>query len=326
MSDYRWARITEADLEAWAALANHLAEVDGTEEFASVEDLAEELSSSQRDAERDTWAVWAGDQLVATGGVFVPLTPDYEGRARCYVAGGVHPDHRGRGLGTRLLALGEERGRELLTERHPGLEAYFSGDGDVDGSPSRQLLTDHGYAVVRYFNHLRLDLTDGTHAAGSVPEYDDVELVTPGPEHEEAVRVAHERAFADHWGSGPISAEAWHERWVSRAARRGLSSIAVARGGEHDDQVVAYVMVGQWVDREAYVNIVGTLAPFRGRGLAATCLTRTIGLAAGSGDIDVIDLDVDSTSPTGATRLYERLGFQHRRQTAAMRRTAERIS
>lgn len=322
MSDYRWAPVSSADLEPWATLLNHLAEVDGTEEFTSVEDLAEDLARAHHDPERDTWAVWDGATMVAEGGVFVPVTPDYEGQARCYVAGGVHPAHRGRGLGSRLLALGQERGRELLAERHPGLPAYFSGDGQVDGSSARELLTDHGYAVVRYFNHLRRELDTVTDLP-PVPEYDDVELLTPGPEHEEAVRQAHEEAFADHWGSGPIAPGPWHEHWVSRASRHQLSSIAVARGGEHDGQVVAYVMVGQWVEREAYVSIVGTVADFRGRGLAAACLGRTIGLAAAGGDHDVIDLDVDSTSPTGATRLYDRLGFHHRRQSAAMRRAVQ---
>lgn len=325
MTDYRWAPISRADLEPWSALVNHLARVDGTEEFASVEDLAEELESTHRDPQRDTWAVWEGTTMVAHGSVFVPLTPDYQGQGRCYVAGGVHPAHRGQGLGTRLLTLAEERGRELLAERHAGRPAYFSADGEVDGSAARGLLSEHGYAVVRYFNHLRRDLGDaaGSGDAAGLPEYDDVELLTPRPEHEEAVRQAHVQAFADHWGSGPINPEHWHERWVSRSARPELSSIAVARGGEHDGQVVAYVLVGQWVERELYVNIVGTVADFRGRGLAAACLSRTIGLASAAGDHDVIDLDVDSTSPTGATRLYERLGFHHRRQTAAMRRPVE---
>lgn len=42
---------------------------------------------------------------------------------------------------------------------------------------------------------------------------------------------------------------------------------------------------------------------------------------AASGDYDVIDLDADSDSPTGATRIYERLGFtiKHTTTTALMR-------
>ena len=40
---YRWAHLSGADVPAWADLVNHLARVDGTEEFYEQEDLAEEL-------------------------------------------------------------------------------------------------------------------------------------------------------------------------------------------------------------------------------------------------------------------------------------------
>lgn len=318
MTDYRWTHLSESDVEPWSALVHHLGRVDGTEELASPADLAEELGSATTDPERDTWAVWDGDDLVATATVHVPLTPEHGGTARCFINGGVHAEHRGRGLGSRLLALGEERGRELLAERHPGLPALFGTEGGLEGSSARELLHDHGYEVVRYFNHLRREVGDQP----EVPELDDLVLLSPGPEHEEAVRAAHEEAFTDHWGSGPAAPGPWHERWVSRSMRPAVSSIAVARGGEHDGQVVAYVLVAQWVDREAYVMIVGTVPAYRGRGLAAALLNRTLGLCAASGDYDVAELEVDSDSPTGATRLYERLGFRLARTTASMRRDA----
>ena len=58
----------------------------------------------------------------------------------------------------------------------------------------------------------------------------------------------------------------------------------------------------------------------RGRGLAAACLVHTIWQAADAGSYDMIELDVDSDSPTGASRLYERVGFRRKLQTVAMRR------
>lgn len=74
------------------------------------------------------------------------------------------------------------------------------------------------------------------------------------------------------------------------------------------------------MDRQAYVNLVGTVPHARGRGVAAAALARTLGLAARSGRYDIIELDVDSDSPTGATRLYEKVGFTLKHQTASMRR------
>ena len=313
---YRWSPIAEDDVEAWAELVNHLAVVDGTEDFYSAEDLLEELRGPGTDPAQDTWAVWAGDTLVGYGALAVPETTDHEGTARAYLDGGVHADHRGRGLGTALLERLETRARELLEQRHPGQGAYLSAGGGLDGSGSRELLGDHGYAVVRYFNLLGRDLS----APPVVTEPEGVELRTPMDEDEEPVRRAHNAAFRDHWGSGESDAQRWHERWVSRSARPEISTFAVGRGGDLDGQVLAYVLGAQWVDREAYVAILGTIAQARGRGIAAAALARTIGLAAASGDYDVIELDVDSESPTGATRLYERLGFTLKHQTAAVRK------
>jgi GNAT superfamily N-acetyltransferase len=320
MTDYRWTRLTPDDTPAWSDLCNHLAVVDGTEEFLSPEDLAEELVAPHHDPASDTWAVWDGGQMVGFGAAFVPVTLDHDGRARGYLGGGVHEDHRGRGLGTALLDHLEDRALALLAERHPGRPAYLSAGGGLADSSARELLTDRGFALDRYWNLLTRPVGDEP----EVPAIDGVDLLSPGPEHEEPVLLAHNLAFQDHYGSGPITPEGWHDHWTSRSARPEVSTIAVARGGGpegwRDGEVLAYIMVGQWVDRQAYVNLVGTVPHARGRGVAAAALARTLGLAARSGRYDIIELDVDSDSPTGATRLYEKVGFTLKHQTASMRR------
>jgi mycothiol synthase len=305
---YRWDTLGPDTLAAWADLVNHLALVDGTEEFLSAADLAEELATPGHDPARDTVAVWQGGDLVAFGAVYCPATPDHEGRSRAWLQGGVHAEHRGRGLGREVMDRLEPRATELLAERHPGRTGYLGAGGGLEGSTARRLLHRRGYAVVRYFNLLTRGLGDEP----EVPQVPGALLLTPGPEHEEAVRQAHNAAFRDHWGSGDIDEERWHERWTSRSVRAEVSTIAV----DDDGQVLAYVLCGQWVARELYVTLVGTIREGRGRGLAAACLARTIGAATRSGDYDVIELDVDSDSPTGATRLYERVGFTRKHQTA----------
>ena len=117
MTDYRWTPLSVEHTTAWSELCNHLAVVDGTEEFLSPEDLAEELQAPHHDPATDSWAVWHGEQMVGYATVFVPLLPDHEERARAYHGGGVHADHRARGLGSRLVDTAEARGLELLRER-----------------------------------------------------------------------------------------------------------------------------------------------------------------------------------------------------------------
>lgn len=71
-------------------------------------------------------------------------------------------------------------------------------------------------------------------------------------------------SFRDHWGSAQTAPESWHDHWASRSARMGVSSVALDPAG----RPLAYALCAEWVDRELYVNIVGTVPSARGRGLA----------------------------------------------------------
>ena len=319
-TDYRWSRLTTDDGEAWAALANTLAEVDDTDEFVRAEDLTEELTDDGVDPTRDTWAVWDGERLVAFGGVRVSPTLGHDGTARAWFLGGVHPDHRGRGIGRRLVAQLEARGRELTAERHPGQPAVFVSDAGREDSSSAALLRHRGYAVVRYFNQLVRPLPGEVPAQPEVPT--NVRLVPVSDDLKETVREAHNAAFRDHFGSSEVPPAAWDHRWAARASRHDLSSLAVDGAG----RVLAYVLCQVWEEGELYVATVGTVAEARGRGLAQACLARSLRLAVDEGGFTRADLHVDSASPTGATRLYARLGFETARVFARFERPQGEVS
>lgn len=309
--DLTWDRLRTEHLPVWAELVNHLAQVDGTGEFYSAEDLAESLAATGHTPETDTWSVWAGDRLVGFGRVLIARSLDEDGRVRAHLEGGVHARHRGRGIGTALMDRLEARAAELGAQRHPGREVYCRASGGLEGADVRRLLTGRGYRIVRYFSQMTRPLP------GDPLDLPRVEATLREPvlADEAELLAVHNAAFADHWGAVPQTPEGWHDHW-SRSTRWPVSTLAVDDAGA----ILSYCLVGQWVDREAYVVLVGTAPHARGRGLAAACLGRTIGLCAGGGDYDVIELDVDSDSPTGATRLYERLGFTVAHTSAAMSR------
>lgn len=311
---YRWSPITPHDVTRWADLVNHLAEVDGTEEFYPEESLREDLGRTNVDPERDTLAAWDGEEMVGFAQVTVPRTTDHEGTARAYIGGGVRESHRGRGLGRQLMDATEPRALELLRERHPDApRAYLGSGGGLEGSSAERMLSARGYVIVRYYNELTRPLGEPV----DVPDVEGVELRSPVEADEEPTRLAHNDSFRDHWGSGPIAAQSWHEHWTGSAGRPGVSTVAVRAGS---GEVLAYVMCSEYVDRHLYVDILGTVRGERGRGLAEAALLRTIEAARSSGDYDVIELGVDSENPTGATRLYERVGFVHHLRTTSMRR------
>lgn len=303
-----WGHLRAEDVPAWTELTNLLARVDETEEFYEAEDLAEELTEHGHDPELDSWALWEGDQLVGYGQLRV--REDHEGAALAHLGGGIHPEHRGRGLGRALMDRMEARAVELADQRHPGARQLWRAPGNLEGASVRPMLEHRGYQPVRYWNEMKQDLPTTV----TEPEVDAV-LVSPTDEHQEATRLAHTEAFRDHWGSGPTTPQRWADAWTARSNRPALSTLAL----DPDGNVLAYVMVGQWVPGEAYINLVGTIPSARGRGLAHAALLRTISLADGFASIC---LDVDSESPTGATRLYEKAGFVLSKTTASYQREA----
>lgn len=311
---YRWDHLRPEGIETWTTLTNTLAEADRTDEFFEAEDLLEELGEHGVDPALDTWAVFEGAVMVAFGQVRVSMTPDHDGRARIWLSGGVHPEHRGRGIGRELIARQEERGAALAAQRLPGASAFWRCDGGLEGATVRRLLEHRGYGIVRYFNLMQRPLPGEPVPEPDLPE--GVRLLCPEDSHESAVHAAHTLAFRDHWGSAEQSREQWHDHWSARSNEPDLSVLAVDAEG----RVLTYVLAAQWVAGELYVNLVGTVPDARGRGLARAALARVIERAGAAGRHRLVDLHVDSASPTGATRLYEAVGFGLHKTFAAYER------
>lgn len=302
----RWETLTTASLPAWAELVNLLADVDGTGEHYDQVDLAEELAAPFLDPAQDTVAVWDGDRLVAFAVVRVGAGLTHgEGHVRAGLGGGVHPDHRGRGIATAMFEQTEARALALAAERHPGAPVDLRVEAGLESDPVRAVLADRGYHPARYFTVMSRPLP------GEVPP--------PDPRTEpltenlyEATRLAHNDAFASHWGSAPIGPDRWRNVVAGHAARPAFARVVTDGAGT----VLAYCTTSQWTEKELYVTLVGTRQEARGQGLARAVLGATISAAAAAGTFDVIELDVDSANPQGAGELYASLGFTPVRTTA----------
>lgn len=165
----------------------------------------------------------------------------------------------------------------------------------------RPLLTQRGYERARSWLVMRREL-----AGAALPsnEREQVQVIAPEDDHVEATRLAHLAAFADHWGSAPVSPERWSRWWSAHTARRELSSIAL----DADGTVLAYVITSEDKPGVLHIALVGTRPEARGRGLARAVIARTLAAAAEAG-YSHAELEVDAESLTGATRLYDALGF-----------------
>ncbi len=296
------------DTKPWSALTEIAADTDATSDRYSPEDLAEELEDPSIDAQSDTVAVEdESGVLVAAGQVMAPVKR-LDGTVRAAFGGVVHPEHRGRGIGSQLLARLESRALQLAALRFPGVTARVSTQVGAHIADAAELIEAAGYEAVRYFHEM-------THDLAGVAAADDERVEPYSAERDDDVRLAHCDAFQTHWGFAPPDADRWRHWYTgSRAFRPGYSWIAAASDGSVDGYVLSY----QLQPDELWIGQVGVRPRARGQGLARAMLRQVLAMSAT--EYASVKLDVDSANADGAGRLYESVGFVRVRSTVVYRK------
>jgi ribosomal protein S18 acetylase RimI-like enzyme len=252
-----------------------------------------------RDAATDSRLVLDDDgALIAFGTVSTPPTDGY----RVFLAGGVDPAHRGRGLGREMFEWQLTRAGEIHAAAGAADKWVIESSGDLRDADRLALYARYGLAPARWWFHMEMDPADVGPAA--LPEG-----ITAAPYRDSDAKALHataEEAFIGHYGSETHSFEEWADLMVrgDDAFRPGLSLIA--RDG---DEVVAFTLGYASVGDSLWIGEVGTRARWRRRGIAGALLAEMLRRAAAAGMTNAY-LDVDSDNAHGASRVYEGLGFR----------------
>jgi mycothiol synthase len=309
--ELHWRSASPADLDAWAALIARTAAAEQPVWFERRADLEQIMESKNNPVGPN--AVLGLD----SGGVaraYARLTKNKDG-AKAHGFCAVDPQWQGRGVGSALLSWLEARTRQRFAED------AGAGSGSAEPVPRLRifveekqqhqcmLLEESGYGVVRYYNEMHCPLSAPLPEA---PLDHGLELVPMEPGLSEAVRVAHNQVFADHWGSEPRDEESWGFVVNDPLARPDLSAVVLASS---TGEVVAYQLASHDPDTavtrgfaEGYTDLLGVRREFRGRGIAQALLADAMRRFAAAG-MDKASLDVDSENPTGAMALYRKMGY-----------------
>jgi GNAT superfamily N-acetyltransferase len=218
--------------------------------------------------------------------------------------GWVHPDHRGRGLGTDVIDVLETRARERTDAPEATFERVVNIVTEWD-RPAAVLLTEAGYSLIRHFWSMEIDLNTEiqepvTKAEATLRKFDPSEATEA-----HAVLVD---AFRDHWGGDFPSFEDWS---VESLARKNADPTLwwVAEG---DGRLVG-VLVADIALGTGWVVDLGVDREWRKQGIGRALLLRAFNEFKDRG-LTRAALGVDSQSLTGATHLYESVGMTRYRQ------------
>jgi mycothiol synthase len=223
--------------------------------------------------------------------------------------GYVHPDHAGLGIGTFLVHRSEERAAVHVAAAPPGAAVVIRNYVNALNPDACRLLEGEGYLAVRHFWRMAIS-HDAPPAPPDWPNGFTVRTSVAGRD-EPIVYAAVVDAFQDHWSMGPES----YDDWMRRNATDGFDPSLWFQVGDVASGELAAVVVCRRYGETGWIRFLGVRRPWRRRGLGQALLRHVFGEFYRRGVTDVA-LGVDAENPTGATRLYERVGMSMVRRHA----------
>jgi mycothiol synthase len=294
------------DVEAIVATLNAAEQDLLGEQSQTVAGWTREMQFTGMDPETDTRVIVAPGGAVAA---FAALW-DKEPHVIPEHLGCVHPQHRGRGLGTDLMRWLDERGARCVAEAPPGVRVALQAWVNQLDHAAHALLRDCGYQLARHNLRMIIDF-DGPPPEPEWPAGIAVRTFVPGRDERETRLVIRE-AFRDHWGHVESPFEEDLERWQKFSQSDpdfdpSLWFLAMA-----DGRIVGTSLCHLRSNEDpnmSWVYSVGVLRPWRRQGVAYALLRHSFAELYRRGQRRAA-LGVDADSLTGATRLYEKAGMR----------------
>lgn len=282
------------DFDNYVRLSLSAERLEPTGRRISARAISERLGRPDYSPERDLFLVEIDGDIIGFMDIRAELAI-----GRVILDGWIDPEHRRRGLATRLFADATRRAREL---RVGVAHVSIMEDNLVAG----EVLSRMGFSLVRRFLKLSLDMAE---ISGW-----DVESAAPGCRHLRAGEEAEltriqNLTFAEHWGYHPNTVE----EITYKTRRSDFSPEDVILAGEGGWAIgFCWVRAAGWGgatdDREGQIFMLGVDPAYRGRGIGKRLLLASLAYLKGKG-LKAAGLFVDSENEL-ALALYRSIGFE----------------
>jgi mycothiol synthase len=306
---YLWRPARKADAPQMHALLLARDQVDGIDSAGTLEGMQREFEDTWlHEIEADTLLAETPEGEVAAFAL-VFANPQPTEKRMAYPWFEIHPEHRLPGIAEAVLEWAEARAIENL-DRIPSDLPRVLGQFCDDKLQARIALYEKsGYETARYFYRMRRDLREPLDS----PELQNG-LVTQrySPELDSALHQAFNDAFSDHWNFEPVAEGDWQMWFTGGEDFRPELSYLVMDGAEIAGFSINSVNPEKNRQRginEGWINQLGTRRPWRKQGIATALLLASMQAFRAAG-LEYATLGVDTENPTGALRIYERLGFE----------------
>jgi len=310
----------EADYPLMAALISACKVADGVERSSNVDDIARTYRHLENcNPQTDMLFAEVYGQVIAYGRI---CWDDLLDGVRLYHPFGfLHPDWRGKGLGTAMWEAAEGRAREIAAGHPTKTPKYLQVEAFETEKALVTLLEKRGYKPARYETYMVRDLSLPFPETRMPPglEVRPVKLEQLRPIFE-----ASNEAFRDHWGSRDVSEEGYKAEMESpnfhpelwKVAWDGDQMASVIHNFVDENENVEYQR------KRGYTEGICTRRAWRKLGLASALLVLSMQMFKEMGMTETA-LSVDSENLSGALRLYEGVGYRKVKQQTNYRKPME---
>ena len=279
------------DIELLVGLVNRINAIERTEREFDVEFMRQSLTHPTVSPE--TNLCFAENESGAVG--YYWLSPEVQ-ISRAVAAGGVLPEHRGRGIGRALLRAAIEQAASL------GVDVLHVQTG-ASSDDARHLLESEGFAKVKDYWQMRWETSDLPPL--NLSSNFSLRSFRLGQD-EPTLTELQNAAFGAHWGFCPNTVEQIASR-VSTRISDPDGIIFVVDG----DRPAGYNWTLRHQNSHGNVGIVsmtGVHPDYRGNGLGTAVVVSGMRYLSEQG-VETVELEVDAEN-TPARELYLKLGFR----------------
>jgi mycothiol synthase len=299
------------DLERLIPLFQACEAEDRTGSAPTAEHLRHQFSFPGFDIQKHAYVLPDAEGGLLACGVCVPIPS--EGITSIHMVVTVRPDHRAGDLQDELLRFLEARAAEWQAQT--GQKAQLHVGLQANQTAALQLYERNSYRPARYFLELERDLATPI-ADTPVPTGITVRRMRAEGDIE-TLHFLVTDSFKDHWNSPDFTVEQMAHLVAAPNFNPDLVLMAFGPNDEPAAVCVNRIRTNynqQHNTREGEVDMLGVRRPFRRQGLARALLTWSLHLIQDSG-MTTATLGVDAENPTGATHLYDSVGFRERKRS-----------
>ena len=292
---YTWRALTPADIPALICFELACSRVDGATNLTGEAEWVEKL----KNAVDSVVASNVNGEIAAAGSI---EDAPGAGTERAFLDGRVHPDFRGRGIGSALLGWMEARADAHLLAKDNELPKVLRIMFWDRADDATALFEQHGFEFHYIEEEMRVDLQQPRPDL-PLPSGLSVELWSPGnaPDFYTIYRGAYGTRT-----DNPLSESAWTQYWANPDDPEFRSDLTfLVRDGE---EPVAFSVGHVYETDVASVGQFGVRPAWRGRGVGTAVLVEALNRFAAEG-YRYGTLTVNINNPN-ARRLYERAGLR----------------